>query len=151
MAGEGVSSLILLSASIIVAVIVASAIFFVANNYRDSLISREKIENSYLTTKIEIINDLSYTPYNAVTQNLTLYVKNIGYTVLDMNHTAVIVNGTAYVAKYPVNIAPLSGEEWGPQVVVKITIHLNSPLQNGDYLATVVTDYGVKDTITFRV
>jgi archaellum component FlaG (FlaF/FlaG flagellin family) len=151
MAGEGVSSLILLSASIVVAVIVASAIFIVANNYKSSLSDREKIENHYLTSKIEIINDLAYSPYNATTGNLTLYVKNIGYTVLSMNHTAVFLNGTAYTVQYPDTIAPLSGNVWAPQVVVKITVHLSTSLKSGDYLVTVVAEYGVKDTISFRV
>ena len=149
MAGEGVSSLIILSASIAVALIVSSAIFFVAYHMRDSMENREKIEENYLKSKIIIINDLAYSPYNNTTHNLTLYVKNIGSTVLDMNHTILIVNGTAYSLKYP-EINPINGNAWAPQVVVKLSVKI-SPLKHGDYIATVIGDYGVKDSIKFRV
>ena len=151
MAGEGISSLILLSASLIVAGIVATSIIVISYHYADSIKSRGSMEEQYLKSKIVIINDLAYSPYNKTTDNLTLYVKNIGYTVLSMNNTAVILNGTLYSLSYPYTIHPTSGDVWAPQVVVEIKIHLNSPLSNGDHIVTVVSDYGVKDTLTFRV
>ncbi len=151
MAGEGISSLILLTASIIVAAIVASAIFVIAYHYKGTLEDRERIEEQYLKSKILIINDLAYSPYNESTGNITLYVKNIGYTILELNHTVLLVNGTPYSLSYPLTITPLNSKVWAPQVVVKIQVHLSSPLRKGDYIATVIADYGVKDTITFRV
>ncbi len=143
--------MILLSASITVALIVGAAIYLTASSMRDSMQNRAKIEENYLKSKIEIINDLSYSPYNKSQNTIKLYVKNIGVTVLHMNNTAVVVNGTIYPLTYPQSIKPIKGDAWAPQVVVEIVVHLNSPLQNGDYVATVVADYGVKDSIQFRV
>ena len=151
MAGEGVSSLILLSASITVALIVGAAIYFTASAMKDSMENKAKVEENYLKSKIEIVNDLSYNPYNKSQNTLKLYVKNIGTTILSMNNTAVVVNGTIYSLTYPQSIHPIKGPSWAPQVVVEITVQLNNPLKNGDYVATVIADYGVKDTIQFRV
>ncbi len=156
MAGDGVSSLILLSASIVVALIVASAIFITALEMKDSMTNRAQLEENYMKSKLKIINDPAYTPYNLTTNTLTLYVKNIGTTILDMNTTSVILNGTAYSLTYDPagssTIKPLSGNVWAPQSVVVIKIKPNPKLQAGaDYIATVVSSYGIKDSISFHV
>ncbi len=152
MAGEGASTLIILTASLIVAAIVSSVIIATSIHLRTSIKERGEIEENYLKSKIEIINDEAYSPYNSTTDTLKLYVKNIGYTVLDMNHTVVLLNGTTYPLKYPVNIRPIGDSVWAPQVVVEINITVSPPLMNGyDYVATVISDYGVKDSIRFRV
>ncbi len=153
MAGEGVSSLILLTTSIVVAIIVSGAIFYTAYHFRDSMNSREKLEEQFLKTKIVIINDLHYSPYNPSSNTITIYVKNIGETELNMNHTTVILNGTPYALSYPDTIRPIKSgvKQWLPQVTVNITFQPSKPLSSGDYILTVVVDYGVKATIKFRV
>ena len=156
MAGDGVSSLILLSASIVVALIVASAIFITALEMKDSMTNRAQIEENYMKSELKIINDPAYNPYNSTTNTLTLYVKNIGITMLDMNTTSLILNGTAYSLIYnptgSSTIKPLRGNVWAPQSVVVIQINPNPKLQVGaDYIATVVSNYGVKDSINFHV
>ena len=152
MAGEGASSLILLSASIAVACMVSAAIFITAFGIRDSISQRSQVEENYLKSKILIINDVAYSPYDPINNTVRLYVKNIGYTVLDMNHTVVLLNASTYPLRCPDTIRALGDDVWAPQVVVEINITLRTPLQAGnDYIATVVADYGVKDSIKFRV
>lgn len=148
-AGESITQMIFF----ITAVVVASMLVFSLNSnfqsFMNSLNSKAKVVSSQVATAIKIINDPCHI-------NHTLFVKNIGSTVLNPNNTNIIVNG---VLTYPSEIKINTGgstwvdvsvkETWEKGFVVAFNFTNPLPKDNEINRIKVITESGIYDEIVY--
>jgi len=126
-------------ASVVVAV-AANSVYGITNGIDQKSDSVEK----ELLTEIVIINDPDAVPNNPV----KIYVKNVGKTVLNQNYITVMLDGV-FEENITLSLSGNTSAYWDPSSVLTISIAEN--LGTGDHTATVTTENGVSDKLSFRI
>jgi len=126
-------------ASVVVAV-AANSVYGITNGIDQKSDSVEK----ELLTEIVIINDPDAVPNNPV----KIYVKNVGKTVLNQNYITVMLDGV-FKENITLSLSGNTSAYWYPSSVLTISIDEN--LGTGDHTATVTTENGVSDKLSFRI
>lgn len=101
-----------------------------------------------LRTDIIILNDPTSMPYNNTTQELKIYVKNIGQSTLNHESVDILIDGSV-VATLTTSVLGDSNDYWAPATVIEIDATID--LSSGDHQLKVITENGVDDTMKFRL
>lgn len=149
MASVPSTHLIIFIAAVIMSAGIGGVIVDSAERYGDSLQSSQSSEAAELETEIAIINDPEKpaASYDEVTDEMTLYVKNVGDRILpsDPDDVTVLVDGTAQ----PIDSVTVHGEDrWRPGVVVELTLTVELPSNSQTRVIVSVT--GDEDRYEFR-
>ncbi|MCI0497119.1 MAG: hypothetical protein L0Z54_02340 [Thermoplasmata archaeon] len=125
---------------------VVAGLYSVTQEFTDALEERGHANAERLRTQVMVLNDPVAMPYDNVTGELHVYIKNIGSR--EMNHRAIVIliDGPAYM---PTNITILNATGWFPGVTVDATVLVT--LETGDHDLKVIAEYGSSDRLSFRV
>ncbi|MCD6503682.1 MAG: flagellar protein G [Thermoplasmata archaeon] len=136
-------------ASVIVAVVLSGVFTGVTYKLSSDIDMRGTMLSDVLKSDIEIINDPENVPYNSTTNELIIYVKNTGKSILSTSDLTIIIDG--FVVPEGNFSIEILGEytAWSPGIVIKITII--ESLSSGDHKIKVVLDNGVYDEMYFRI
>ena len=145
MARNSVVHLVLFIAVVSVSAIAVGLLVTQAGLYSQALEGESEREQATLETDLSIINDPEAgTTYDADTETVTLYVKNVGSRTLEPGDLDVLLDGEYVTA----SSAVVDGDEWRPGSVLEVTIDLEEPLERGTHRA-MVTAHGVSATLEF--
>lgn len=151
MPATSASHMIFFIAAIVVATAIAGTLISTTYRFSDDIESRGNSIGNQIGTDIEIINDPVAMPYNSSNNTLTLYVLNIGSTIIDLDNSSVIIliNGTAHTNL--TFILPGGKVSWGPNTALTIVVK-EVTLAAGDHrLSVIVAQGGARDSIEFRI
>ncbi|MCU4752990.1 PQQ-binding-like beta-propeller repeat protein [Halobacteria archaeon AArc-curdl1] len=145
MARNSVVHLVLFIAVVSVSAIAVGILVTQAGLYSQALEGESEREQASLETDLSIINDPEAgTTYDADSETVTLYVKNVGSRTLEPGDLDVLLDGEYVTA----TSAVVDGDDWRPGTVLEVTIDLEEPLERGIHRAT-VNVHGVSDTLEF--
>lgn len=118
------------------------------NGNEDNIIFRIKSPPSGPKREITIINDPEAVPYKD-NKTLTIYVKNTGDLVIDINSTSILINGTLR----SITNATLQNNEtdWNPGVVAVFKVVAENLSKNETHRMKIVVEGGVSATMSFKV
>lgn len=145
MVRASVGHLVLFVAAVSVSALLVGNIVTEAGLYAQSVENEGDREAAAIDADIEIINDPDAgAVYNETSENVTLYVKNVGGGTLDPEAIDVVLNGKfATVAERRV----IDGDAWRRNHVLAVT--LEHPLVGGTNRALVQID-GSRDLLSFQ-
>lgn len=150
MASVSISHAIVFIASIVIAASVAGVLTTEVERVSQSIDEHGGDLSESIRTDIEIINDAgsSNCCFDSGTNNITLFVKNTGSLDLptDPDQIDVFVNG-AYTSDLGVTV--VEGEDWQPESVVELEIHVPGGLSSGDHRVKVIVK-GDEEVFEFR-
>ena len=146
MPATSVSQTIFFIAAIVVATMVVAGLYTATQEFTDALEERGHANAERLRTQIMVINDPVAMPYDNVTEELHVYVKNVGTRAIDHRAMVILIDGPAHA---PDSVAVVNGTEWLPGMTVDATVTVS--LAPGDHDLTVVAEYGSSDRLTFRI
>lgn len=145
MGSEVGSTLILFIAAIGVAGLVAVGLTQAIGEMALSVDDQGQALADAIGTDVAIINDPENVPYDGVSDELTLYVKNTGSRTLIDSELSILVNGR----HESFNASVIDGDTWARGAVLEATVDVD--LGAGDHRARAVYTPNIDDTIEFRV
>lgn len=157
MASSAASELVFFIVSVMVASIVAGALTAVVVDIANGIKERSGAISNSLGTSVVILNDPKSMPYDNVTGNLTIYIRNTGNTPLHANSTVFHIQGRdigldVASKRYKVSFIPDNARDWVPDVIAVFKIDTGKLLKAGeDYTLTAWLEYGASASISFRV
>lgn len=133
MAGTSVSEMIFFIAAIVVSSAVAFTLIEVIDTYAEELSDEASLVKGEMKSRLSLINDPAYVPYDPSDGNVTFYLKNTGTGDLLGSDIVVSANGTARSGN-DIWIDYMSGStRWGPGDVVKVTFRSPGLVEGNDY------------------
>jgi flagellar protein FlaG len=145
MPGTAISHMIFFIASIVVATMVVGGLYAVSQDFVDALEEKGQANSDSLRTSIVILNDPVAMPYDNVTDELHVYVKNVGQRGVDTSSVLVFVDGFPVV---PDNATVVVGVQWVPGSTLDVTVTVT--IADGDHSLKVTAEHGSSDSIWFR-
>ncbi len=144
------SHMIFFISACIVATVLVSTISQSVYTLSSGIQSRQDRLVDGMKSDIVIINDPGRMPYDNVSGNLTLYVKNTGSMTLGMNLTDVMVDGEMMPnSNLTVGLFDATGL-WAPMSVLELTIS-GVRFDPGDHYVKVSVHTGASDELAFRL
>ena len=145
MPGTAISHMIFFIASIVVATMVVGGLYVVSQDFIDALEEKGQANSDSLRTTVVILNDPVAMPYDNVTDELHVYVKNVGQRGIDIASVLVFVDGFPMV---PDNATVVGGGVWTPGTTLDVIVTVT--IADGDYSLKVTVEHGSSDSIWFR-
>lgn len=146
MAGSAVSETILFVGAIVITTAVVGVTAGVVQNMSGGIRDRGTMMADDLVTDITIIND----PESMATSPLVLYVKNTGSRSLHASLVEVLVDGEVAQSTTMDVLGSVDDDLWVPGQVLQITVE-DVSVSTGDHRVRVVTENGIRDSLSFRV
>jgi archaellum component FlaG (FlaF/FlaG flagellin family) len=147
---ETVSTSILTTAAIILAVVVATVFLSFAPELRSTINAATYANADRLKTGFKII----FVASNSTQQTLLIWLKNVGLTPITINPSTdvFIWNSTFLLRPTDWEVEIMSGEDgrWSPQETAMFTVDMPSQLI-GEYHVKVVVSNSVEDQYDFSV
>ncbi len=114
----------------------------------DAMTFKVKPLQGFNYSAISISNDLDAVPYKD-NETLTIYVRNTGYTQIDINFTVIMINGTA---SNITNTSYLGGAtQWDPDETAVFLVEAVNLSYMDTHRMKVTVQNGVTDAISFKV
>ncbi len=145
MPGTSISHMIFFVASIVVATMVVGGLYVVSQDFVDALEEKGQANSDSIRTRIVILNDPVAMPYDNVTDELHVYVKNVGTRGIDTSSILVFVDGFPVV---PDNTTVVGGGEWIPATTLDVTVTVT--IADGDHSLKVTAEHDSSDSMWFR-
>ena len=145
MPGTSISHMIFFVASIVVATMVVGGLYVVSQDFIDALEEKGQANSDSIRTRIVILNDPVAMPYNETTDELHVYVKNVGTRGIEIQSVLVFVDGFPVV---PDNATVVGGGEWTPGTTLDVTVTVT--IADGDHSLKVTAEHDSSDSMWFR-
>jgi archaellum component FlaG (FlaF/FlaG flagellin family) len=160
MAGTAVSEMIFFIAAILVSSAVAVTLIEVIDQYADDVSDNAQVVEGEMRSRMTIINDPLYIPYDTTETNITYYIKNTGTISLSTEDLVVSANGTTKAGS-DLWIRLLGGSSvWMPGDTIEVIFRAPNLREGVDYngwaSTSGITDNdqirgSAQDTIIFQV
>ncbi|MCE5296658.1 MAG: hypothetical protein LLG16_06090 [Euryarchaeota archaeon] len=141
-----ISQTVFFIAAIVVAASLAGVIIGVGFQMGEKIEDQADALGDSIATDIVIINDPTMMPYSD--GELTIYVENIGTSVMGTYDVMVMLDGV-YNNETAARLDGSSSKEWGPSTILVLTV--GADIDEGDHTIKVITGSGRSDTFLFRV
>jgi archaellum component FlaF (FlaF/FlaG flagellin family) len=146
--GSTIASFIMLFFVIIIIISTTMMVYTTIYQSNESLKKEQQRNLQESQTSIEIIN----ATYLNVTNEIEIYIKNIGKRKLDINETDIYINdiriprnnNNRTIEFIDDSINPLL---WDPNEIIRINVFLE--LEFGNHYTIITTEFGIKDNYFF--
>lgn len=126
MSSSGISSMILVAASLIIATLVAGLVFELAHIFSDDLMAIGSLLSTQTLVDVSIINNPEYV-YDNDNNELTIHLKNTGGETLNLNNpnsqlamVDLFINGE-FAEPDEVEFKESDDTQWRPGEVIRVT------------------------------
>lgn len=152
MVRSAIAQVLLFIAAISVSTMLVGAVVTQSGLYAQSVEDERDRQAAAADAEIAIINDADAdATYDGASEQVTLYVKNVGESTLEPDSADILLDGE-YVPPSETRVLGDGGgaNQWRVDTVLELTIDVTEPLEAGEHRAVVEIETE-RDVLTFEI